>query len=112
MALRPTPWDERQLLFSSHSFWKCYLSPLSIPAQERSGPVGPPKVMKTAHVQQLLPLEAPPSSCHPGRSAPQWRDLRFALPFLEMFFLRAEEKHSQERESRQRSLHYAALRSR
>jgi hypothetical protein len=70
MALRPTPWDERQLLFSSHSFWKCYLSPLSIPAQERSGPVGPPKVMKTAHVQQLLPLEAPPSplSSRPERS--------------------------------------------
>jgi hypothetical protein len=79
MALRPTPWDERQLLFSNYSFWKCYLSPLSIPAPEKSGPVGPPKVMKTAHVQQLLPLEAPPSSCHPGRSAPQWRDLRFAL---------------------------------
>ena len=96
----------------------------------------------SAPVQQLLSLEAPPSPlssrpkrgvversavclsltaatgyygptlCHLDRSEAQWRDLRFTGPLMEMFFLRSAGKHLQERASTQRSLHYAALRSR
>jgi hypothetical protein len=44
--------------------------------------------------QPTLPLppilNALSASCHPDRSAAQWRDLRFSGPFVEMFFERAQ----------------------
>jgi hypothetical protein len=45
-------------------------------------PVG----MKRLLFSNYSPRKHRPSLCHLGRSEAKWRDLRFNVPFLEMFF--------------------------